>query len=194
MLSFAAWVWVTNLLYNLFDVVDRYMIVHTSGAADPLAVVGSYHSSRIVPLLLVSVARLMGTMILPHLSHDWEAGRRREVSDRMNLTLKLLGLLLFVGSIAILLAGPLLFDVAFEGKFARGKDALPWTLTYCSWFGLVTMAQLYLWCAERARLGCLALFIGLVTNIGAEFAPSAAFRTARALSGRPLRRTSPHWL
>ena len=166
LLPFAAWVWVSNLLYNLFDVADRYMIVHTSSAADPLAVVGSYHSSRIVPLLLVSIAALLGTVILPHLSHDWEAGRRDAVSARMNLTLKLLGLLLFVGSIAILLGAPFLFNVAFAGKFRGGLDVLPWTLTYCAWFGMVTMAQMYLWCAERARLSCLALFIGLVMNIG----------------------------
>ncbi len=194
LLSFAAWVWISNLLYNLFDVADRYMIVHTSTANDPLAIVGSYHSSRIVPLLLVSIAGLMGTMILPHLSHDWEAGRRREVSARVNLTLKLLGLLLFTGSIVILLAATFLFDVAFQGKFARGKDALPWTLTYCTWFGLVTVAQLYLWCAERARLSCLALLIGLVTNVvlnllllphfgllGAVWATAVANFTALAL-------------
>jgi glycosyltransferase involved in cell wall biosynthesis/O-antigen/teichoic acid export membrane protein len=166
LLSFAAWVWVGNLLYNLFDVADRYMIIHTSSVPDPLAVVGSYHSSRIVPLLLVSIATLLGTMLLPHLSHDWEAGRRERVSATMNLMLKLLGLLLFTGSIAILLAGPFLFNVAFNGKFHGGLEVLPWTLTYCSWFGLATMAQMYLWCAERARLSCLALFIGLVTNIG----------------------------
>ncbi len=166
LLSFAAWVWVGNLLYNLFDVADRYMIVHTSNAPDPLAVVGSYHSSRIVPLLLVSIATLLGTMLLPHLSHDWESGRRERVSATMNLMLKLLGLLLFTGSIAILLAGPFLFNVAFNGKFRGGLEVLPWTLTYCSWFGLATMAQMYLWCAERAHLSCLALFIGLVTNIG----------------------------
>jgi glycosyltransferase involved in cell wall biosynthesis len=141
------------------------MIVHTSNAPDPLAVVGSYHSSRIVPLLLVSIATLLSTMLLPHLSHDWEAGRRHQVSARMNLMLKLLGLLLFAGSIAILLAGPILFNVAFKGKFHGGLEVLPWTLTYCSWFGLATMAQMYLWCAERARLSCLALFIGLVTNV-----------------------------
>src|SRR5262249_53481642 len=106
LLPFAAWVWVSNLLYNLFDVVDRYLIVHTSSAADPLAFVGAYHSSRIVPLLLVSIASLLSTMLLPHLSHDWESGRRDLVSARMNLALKLLGLLLFVGSIAILLSAP----------------------------------------------------------------------------------------
>src|SRR4029077_10606917 len=114
--------------------------------------------------LLVSIAALLGTVILPHLSHDWEAGRRDAVSARMNLTLKLLGLLLFVGSIAILLAAPFLFNVAFNGKFRGGLDVLPWTLTYCAWFGLATMAQMYLWCAERARLGCVALALGLATN------------------------------
>jgi glycosyltransferase involved in cell wall biosynthesis len=64
-----------------------------------------------------------------------------------------------------LLAAPLLFDVAFGGKFAGGREALPWTLTYCVWFGMVGIAQLYLWCAERARLGCLALAIGLASNV-----------------------------
>ena len=165
LLPFAAWVWVTNLLYNLFDVVDRYMIVHTARVADPLAEVGNYHSSRIVPLLLVSISTLLGTMLLPHLSHDWEEGRRKAVSDRMNLALKLLGLLLFTGSIVILLASPWLFGVAFKGKFADGMAVLPWTLTYCMWFGMATMAQMYLWCAERARLGCAALLTGLVTNV-----------------------------
>ena len=142
---------------------------------------GSYHSSRIVPLLLVSIAALLGTVILPHLSHDWEAGRRNEVSARMNLTLKLLGLLLFVGSIGILLAAPFLFNVAFDGKFRGGLDVLPWTLTYCAWFGMVTMAQMYLWCAERARLSCLALFIGLVMNVGLNLVLLPRFGLAGAV-------------
>ena len=187
MLPFAAWVWVTNLLYNLFDVVDRYMIVHTARVADPLAEVGNYHSSRIVPLLLVSISTLLGTMLLPHLSHDWEAGRRKAVSDRMNLALKLLGLLLFTGSIAILLAGPWLFGVAFKGKFAGGMAVLPWTLTYCMWFGMATMAQMYLWCAERARLGCAALLTGLVTNVVLNTDFAAALRLARRGVGPPAR-------
>jgi PST family polysaccharide transporter len=166
LLPFAAWVWVTNLLFNLFEVIDRYMIVHFSSVSDPLATVGDYHSSRVVPLLLVSIASLVSTITLPHLSCDWEAGRREDVSRRLNLAIKLLALLMFVGSIAILLAAPLLFNVVFRGKFAGGMDVLPWTLVYCSWLGLTTMAQTYLWCAERARLGCIALLVGLITNIG----------------------------
>jgi polysaccharide transporter, PST family len=162
---FAAWVWITNLLFNLFEVADRYMIVHFSTASDPLALVGDYHSSRIVPLLMVSVAAMISTITLPHLSSDWESGLKDEVSRRLNTAIKLLSLLLFAGGLTILIAAPLLFDVVFEGKYALGLAVLPWTLAYCCLLGVSTMAQTYLWCAERARLGCVALLLGVIANV-----------------------------
>jgi O-antigen/teichoic acid export membrane protein len=168
LLSFTTWVWVTSLLANLFDIADRYMIVHFSSASstEALAQVGHYHSSRVVPLLLVSVATLLGSMLTPHLSHDWELGRRDLVVRRLNLFMKLTGFLLCVGALVVLAAAPLLFGVAFRGKFAGGLAVLPWTLTYCIWFGMWSIAQNYLWCAEKARLGTVALLVGLLTNVG----------------------------
>ncbi len=70
---FALWVWVTNVLYNLFDIVDRYMILHCSGldSHEALRQVGNYHTSRIIPVLLGAVAGLLGAMLTPHLSNDW---------------------------------------------------------------------------------------------------------------------------
>ena len=78
---FAAWLLLGSVLTNLFGVVDRYLIIHFSrmSAAEALDAVGNYHSSRVVPLLLVSIAAMLATMIMPHLSHDWEAGRRQLV-------------------------------------------------------------------------------------------------------------------
>ena len=78
--------WVTNLLTNLFEVIDRFMIVHHSGwpSEEALRQVGNYHSSRILPLLFVSVAVMLGSMITPHLSVDWEIGQghpRQGVDD-----------------------------------------------------------------------------------------------------------------
>ena len=46
-----------NLLYNLVSVVDRFMIIHYAPTAEPLALVGYYHSSQVVPSLMVSVGR-----------------------------------------------------------------------------------------------------------------------------------------
>jgi PST family polysaccharide transporter len=104
--------------------------------------------------------------ITPHLSHDWEAGRRDRVVVRLRLFLKLVGLGLSAAAVAVLFAAPLLFNVALKGKFAGGLDVLPWTLTYCIWFGLVMVAENYLWCAEKARLASVALLVGLLANVG----------------------------
>jgi O-antigen/teichoic acid export membrane protein len=167
-LPFAGWVLLAAVLANLFQIVDRYMIVHYSGmpAAEALVQVGNYHSSRVVPLLLVSIALMLSTIITPHLSHDWEAGRRNRVTARLALFLKLVGFAMVAAAVVVMFAAPLLFGVAFEGKFAGGRAVLPWTLTYCIWFGLAMIAANYLWCAERARLVSLAMLVGLLVSVG----------------------------
>lgn len=164
---FAGWVLLASVLTNLFGVVDRYMIVHFSNtsAGEALDMVGNYHSSRVVPLLLVSIASMLGTMIVPHLSHDWEAGRRDLVQARLRLFLKLFGFALYAAVVAVLLASPLLFQIAFRGKFPGGETVLPWTLVYCTWFGLSMVAQNYLLCAEKARMASIALAGGLVLSV-----------------------------
>ncbi len=189
LLPFTASVWATSLLANLFDITDRYMILHFSPGtpAESLTQVGYYHSSRLVPLLLVSVAQLLTPMITPHLSEDWEQGRRDRVSQRLKLLLKLAGLTMCLGCAAVLLAAPLLFGLALKGKFAGGLAVLPLTLTYCTWFGISALAQNYLWCAEKARLGSLAFLVGLVLNVGLNLLllprlglPGAVLATAAA--------------
>ena len=134
MIPFAAWLLLANVLMNLFEVVDRYMIIHFSGrpAGNALDVVGNYHASRVVPMLLVSLAAMLAAMITPHLSHDWESGRRELAAARLRLFLKLVGLGLFATAVAVVVAAPLLFDVALRGKFPGGQAVLPWTLVYCT--------------------------------------------------------------
>jgi PST family polysaccharide transporter len=167
LLPFAAWVWMTNLLSNLFDAADRFMIVHLAAdsvlSADSL--VGQYHSSRVVPLLLVSVAGMVSGIILPYLSRDWESGRRRDVSELHGLSIKLTGLGFTAIAAGVLVAAPLLFSWLLRGKFDQGLAVLPWTLSYCVWFSITMIAQNYLWCAEKARLGSFALLLGLTANI-----------------------------
>jgi O-antigen/teichoic acid export membrane protein len=167
LLPFAVWMWVTNLISNVFDLVDRYMIVHHSGMSpeEALRQVGNYHSSRIIPLLFVGVAALFASMITPHLTTDWEVGRRESVVRRLNLALKLLAITLLAASTAVLFVAPPLFEVALRNKFQGGLHVLPCTLAYCAWFGLFAVAQNYLWCAERAALSNLPLLVGLILNV-----------------------------
>ncbi len=166
-LPYVGWMMLVGLLVNLFEIADRYMIVHFSGmsSGEALACVGQYHSSRVVPLLLVSITLMLGTMITPHLSHDWEAGRRRRVAARLNLFLKLWGFVLVLAGTGVLLAAPLLFGVAFRGKFADGRAVLPWTMTYCAWAAMAGVVYIYLLCAEKAGRSVPATGIGLGVNV-----------------------------
>jgi polysaccharide transporter, PST family len=167
LLRFAFFVWLSNLLGQLFAIADRYMIMHYSGmdAAEALKQVGIYHSSRVIPVMLISFADLLGGLVMPHLSHDWECGRREEVSTRLNLSIKLtcFGMLAF--ATLVLVGSPFLFEVVLQGRYNEGILVLPWTLAACVWYGIYSVAQNYLWCAERNRLAAVPLLIGLLANI-----------------------------
>ena len=167
LMRFAVFVWLINLLTHLFAVIDRYMIMHYSGMTyiEAQTQVGHYHSSRIVPLLLISFADLLSGLVLPHLSNDWEAGRREQVGKQLNLSLKLTGLGMLGFGVCVLLFAPLLFNVILQGKYSAGLVVLPWTIAGCVWYGIYALAQNYLWCAEKTRLATIPLAIGLAINV-----------------------------
>lgn len=167
LLPFALWIWIANWLANMFGLADRYLLIHHSGLpeVDALALVGQYHSSRVVPLLFLGIAEMLAALITPHLTHDWEAGRRQEVPRRLNLILKLFALALTLGSCCVLLVSEWLFGVALGGKYAEGLAVLPWTLASCVWGSLAIVAANYLWCAEQPKLGSAAMLGGLAINV-----------------------------
>ena len=167
LVRFAIWVWVTNLLCHLFAVIDRSMLVHYSGLDNEaaLAQVGHYHASRIIPLLFLSVADLLAGVVLPYLSHDWESGNKARVAERLNLVLKFSSFTMLAGGVAVMIIAPLLFKVAFDGRYDAGLAVMPATLTYCTLYGLLLIGQTYLWCAERMKSGAIPLAVGLVVNI-----------------------------
>lgn len=167
LMPFAVGIWLANMLTHLFEIIDRYMIIHFSGMPSEVALeqVGHYHSSRIVPLLFVSFAGLLGSMLLPHLAKDWESGKRTSVSDGVNFSIKVLGLGLTAAGAGLLLIAPFLFEFGFGGRYDGGLVVFPLTIAYCVWLGLCFMGDLYITCAERIRLISFALAIGLVSNV-----------------------------
>lgn len=170
-MPFATWMWVSNLVGNLFEAADQFMLKHFSNvdAITADAMVGQYYSSRVVPLLLASVAFMFGGSLLPHLIKDWEAGRKDVVCRRLNQAVKFLSLAFTFGSAFVLLAAPLVFTWALRGKYDAGLAVLPGTLIYYVWYAMSAVANKYLLCAENARIGCVAFAAGLVSNIALNF-------------------------
>jgi len=169
---FAAWLWVSNMATNLFEVSDRYMLIHwSSGTADVAqASVGQYHSGRVVPLLLVGVAVMLAGVLMPYLSESWEKGRKDLAAKQLNWAIKLVAIFFTLGSVALMLLAPILFDWILEGRYNDGLAVLPMTLVYCIWFSLHTIGQDYLWVAEKGKWATFATALGLVVNLGLNMA------------------------
>ncbi|MEL7496308.1 MAG: oligosaccharide flippase family protein [Planctomycetota bacterium] len=164
---FAIWLWAANLLNNLFEVSDRYMLIHWSNTSPELAQgsVGQYHSGRVVPLLLVSVAAMLASLLMPYMSEAWESGKKAVAQRQLNWTVKLVSLGFTVGGVLILMLSPILFDTILQGRYNDGLAVLPLTLVYCIWFSLHTVGQDYLWVAEKGKWATAATGIGLIVNL-----------------------------
>lgn len=167
-LPFAGWIWASNLLINSIEIADRYMLLQWSDASVDWVQgqVGQYHSSRMIPLLMNSLAVMVAGILFPYLSQLWEADRRNEAGRQLNLTYKLTGLSFILGSSIALVAAPFFFDVLMGGKYQDGLRIFPLTMVLFVWFSLTTVGQDYLWVAERGRLVSFALVGCLLTNIG----------------------------
>lgn len=172
LLPYAGWIWLADLLSNFFAAADRYMMIHLihGGADQAAAVIGQYHSSRIVPQLFIAVAVLIGMAILPYLSHDWESGDRRKVSHDLQTALKGFAVLTTLGGLLVIFISPWLFGQVMGGKYAEGLAVLPMTLVYCTFFGLFCIAQNYLFCSEKGGYISIALGLGLVANVALNLA------------------------
>lgn len=171
LLPFAFWVWVVNWIANSFEMADRYMIIHYGNLAPhaALALVGQYHTARVIPTLIVGLADMFGALLTPHLAKSWEAGEREAVAARLRFVLKLFVILFLAASIVLVIASPLFFHTALEDKFGFGQAIFPWTMACALWTGLAWISHNWLYCAEKSRLVCVGLSLGLATNVALNF-------------------------
>lgn len=167
LLPFAFWWWMMNSITNVFDIIDRFMIVHFAGLSEALSLdmVGQLHSARVLPMLFIGVADMLAGLVTPYLSSDWEAGRRRQVSLRLNTIIKLFTLMLVIGAATLMLLAPWLFGTLFKHKFSGGLEILPYCLAACIWLSMQAVMNNYLWCAEKSHYLSLTLAAGLVLNV-----------------------------
>ncbi len=171
LLPYASALWAMNLLTNVFVLSDRYMILHFS-LGDEMAgqaAVGQYHSGRIIPELLMSLAVMFSGVLLPYLSADWEAGRRDAVRARLRRILLAVSASFTAGAAVALVAAPWLFSTLLEDRYSDGLALMPMAFVFCIWAALTTIGQDYFWVIERGRLVTASMGIGLLVNLGMNY-------------------------
>lgn len=189
-LPFAVTIWCMNLLVNLFEVVDRYMLLHLAAetAEQGVALVGQFHSGRIMPMLLSSLTLMLSGMLLPYLASEWEAGNQSKVANSLRLTFKCATVFYLILSVASLAVAPLLFEHVLQGKYTEGLGIMPQAMLHCCLTAMAFLMQNYFWCAERGKTVGTIIAIGLVMNIILNFwwVPLFGLRgamTATSISG-----------
>ncbi len=166
MMQFALWVWLTNWLANLFQVMDRYMLLHLGRLApeQALAQVGNYHAAWVLPLVVITVAGVVHSALVPHLSRSWESGRRGHVRRTLRRFVRLGALALCLALLGIqVLRGPM-YDWFLQGKYPLAGDVLAWISVLAAWAVLALLVGCYLWCAERAQWETAAVAVALLLN------------------------------
>lgn len=165
-LPFAVWVWVSNTLMNLFSICDRLLLVnfHTESDIGVQSLVGQYHTALLFPLLLLTVGSTVGGVLTPYLSKDWEAGDSQAMVSRLNLMIKVMGIVCVTFATGVLVVAPVLFQGLWQDKFAIGETLLPMTLTFCSLAALTLVAEQYFWCIERIWYSSGVLLFALLVN------------------------------
>ena len=164
---YAASLWLMNFLTNIFCMSDRYMILHfmQGGIAEATAAVGQYHSARIIPLLLTSVATMISGVLVPYLAADWESGDRSAVIHRLRRTYAMLSVAFTIGGGLAIATAPWVFATLLENRYTEGLALMPAAMVFCTWASLAVVAQDYLWVAERGGWVAPAVGAGLAANI-----------------------------
>ncbi len=166
-LPFAATLWLANLLSNLFELSDRYMLLHLcrDGQEEAQRLVGQYYCGRIIPNLIANLAVLLSGMIMPYLSMDWEAKCHDAIRRRMENVIVSMVIVFTAGSALAIAGSPLLFQWGFGGRFSQGESILALSLVQTTWAGVSLVASMYLLCAEKGRQNNLLLIGGVIINL-----------------------------
>ena len=172
LLPYAAAIWAMNLLTNTFTLSDRYMILHMMPGGEEVtqAAVGQYHSGRIIPVLLVSLASMISGVLMPYLTADWEAGKQADVREKLRRILFAMSVFFTAGAAVTLLIAPWLFQTLLEDRYTAGLSLMPMTFVFCIWISLGTIGQDYLWVVERGKWVAVAIAVGFALNIAMNFA------------------------
>ena len=167
---YAAWNCLISLIANVFELSDRYMLLWLGG--DPMvaqSLIGQYHASRMMPLLLAAVATLIANVTLPYLVTHWERGERSEVIAQLELAVKGTAIGSTFGAALVIAFAQPLYQLFFGDRYDASLGILPMTFVYCIWGGLFVVAQNYLWCCERGGWPTAALALAVAANFLANY-------------------------
>ena len=120
-------------------------------------------------MLLVSLATMIGAVLMPYLTADWEAGRKTQVREQLRQIMFAMSVFFTAGAAVSLLIAPWFFEVVLENRYTAGLSLMPMTFVFCIWISLGCIGQDYLWVVERGKWVAVGIGVGFALNIAMNF-------------------------
>jgi O-antigen/teichoic acid export membrane protein len=108
---------------------------------------------------------MLGGILLPYLSADWEAGQPQRIAARLRQVMQSLSIGFTLLAIAAMSVAPLLFHYGFRNRYQQAEAILPISMTQAIWVSLFIVAQSYLLCIERGKRLAALMATGLLLNL-----------------------------
>ena len=161
LLSFSIWYVVTPCLTLVFHYVDRLTLQHLRGSYDQ----GVYSAAVNVGETVSAFGLAVITVIYPHVSATWERGDREEARARLDLTMRIVGVLVLVLGLLVILFAKWLILLLLGSQYVPGTVALPYLVVYYILTVIVGILGIYPTLIERTYVTAIALGITLPINI-----------------------------
>jgi O-antigen/teichoic acid export membrane protein len=108
------------------------------------------------------------------------------MGKRLQQVLEVVSVVFTLASLGAILASPILFDLAFKGRYEEARGILPLALVQCVWMSLFLLAQTYLFCMERGKQVAVILVFGLALNVVFNYPLIAVFGLAGSMTATTI--------
>ena len=153
--AYSLWNSTSSSLAGMYFFVINRTILYSPGlsATDAEALIGQLASGIFIPMQLMQfIGGFAGTTLFPYMTRDWEAGRKREVSEQFHTAIKLVTLFFCIGGVGVLISSPVLFDWILRGRYNNGLEILTLALVLYAWMNVIYFVPNFLLCVEKPHL------------------------------------------
>jgi stage V sporulation protein B len=161
LLRFTIWFTITPILGQIFKYVDRLSLQRLMSASDQ----GVYSAAINLSAIISAIGLAVNSVIYPHLSTTWEAGKRGRALENLDLSIRVTTVgLLVIGLVLILLARPLILLLLGQ-DYVAGTQVLPWFVIFYVFTISLWLFGVYPSLVERTYVSAIGLACALPINV-----------------------------
>lgn len=160
-MKFSLWLSVTPIVFTLFHYTDRWMLNRLLGLHE----VGLYSVAGALAYSIVLLGMVTGNTLEPNISSMWERHERAKAMSYLNLTSKVMVILLLGMAVVITIFRTPILSFLYGREYLEASQLMPILLMLSIVSSAYWVLGHYIKLVERTYVFCVTGICGLVANI-----------------------------